>query len=81
MAKPRPKPIRLTQQRALALVAAADRGLDMIREEIHDALESTDLEVQRGAQHLDEQAVLAEDAIAVIRTRYLPPDPATETLF
>jgi hypothetical protein len=71
VSKPRPKPIRLTKTRALALLAAAGRGCDEWEAHIQDYWETDDLETIRGLKEMDLERAAALDAMAIVRARYL----------
>lgn len=74
MTKPRrPRPIRLTQKRALALLEAAQAGLDLWDFEIRADLSSADLDVQREAKALDLMRADAMEAMTIVHDRYLGP--------
>lgn len=79
----RPKPIRLTQVRALGLVEAAERGLVAMRDQISEIARDpvATLEEMQQARELDDIAAAAVDGIELIRARYLPPPADPETLF
>lgn len=79
----RPKPVRLTEQRALALVEVGERGLAEWRRSIRDTVQDplASLEELTEAKELDAAAVQAEDAIAVLRARYDWPKAEPEGLF
>lgn len=69
------KPIRLTKQRALALLHAAARGVDEWEVEIEDDLGTTDLEIMRAAKAKDAERAAALDGMSVIRARYFGEEP------
>lgn len=88
MTKPKPKPIRLTKQRALALLHAAGRGTDEWQSDIEDNLQHAekthDLETVRYLKAQDLERAAALDAMAIVRHRYLGGEQPTEpnpTLF
>lgn len=76
MSKPKPKPIRLTKQRALALLRVFEIGSHDVEEAIRDSIQfnaqgQLDALEIRAAKERDYELARAKDAAAIIRARYL----------
>lgn len=85
MSRPKPKPIRLTRKRALALLEVFEHGATQWETALTLALpRATDAEQMERLRATDHTLAAARDAAAIVRHRYLGgdvPEQPTPTLF